>query len=108
MPDYHRFGDNGTESTRPRQSGQSDHQTNEYDSEVAHSGNGINSSKITALKAICQFAIDRSFTKTVESSDKDCDQVLRSLAAPGMGLAFGQESFKDYAPQPGRLAGVRQ
>jgi len=23
-----------------------------------------------------------------------------------MGLAFGQESFKDYAPQPGRLAGL--
>jgi len=52
MPDYHRFGDNGTESTRPRRSGQSDHQTNEYDSELAHSGNGINSSKTTALKAI--------------------------------------------------------
>jgi hypothetical protein len=58
MPHQHGFGDNGTESTRPRQSGQGDHQINEYDSEVAHSGNGINSSKTTALKAICQFAID--------------------------------------------------
>jgi len=59
MPDQHGFRDDGTESTRPRQSGQRDHQTNEYDSEVAHSGDGINSSKTTALKAICQFAIDR-------------------------------------------------
>ena len=39
MPDQHGFGDNGTESTRPRQSGQGDDQMNEYDSEVAHSGN---------------------------------------------------------------------
>ena len=53
MPDQHGFGDNGTESTWPRQSGQGDPQINEYDSEVAHSGNGINSSKTTALKAIC-------------------------------------------------------
>jgi hypothetical protein len=45
MPDQHGFGDNGTESTRPRQSGQGDDQMNEYDSKVAHSGNGINTSK---------------------------------------------------------------
>ena len=57
MPDQHGFGDNGTESTRPRQSGQGDDQMNEYDSEVAHSGNGINS-KNTALRPIWQFAID--------------------------------------------------
>jgi hypothetical protein len=41
VTDQHGFGDNGTESTRPRQSGQDDDQMNEYDSEVAHSGNGI-------------------------------------------------------------------
>jgi hypothetical protein len=52
MPDQHGFGDNGTESTRPRQSGQSDDQMNEYDSEVAHSGNGINTSKTAALRPI--------------------------------------------------------
>jgi hypothetical protein len=33
---------------------------NEYDSEVAHSGNGINISQTTALRPIWQFAIDRS------------------------------------------------
>ena len=51
MPDQHGFGDNGTESTRPRQSGQGDDEMNEYDSEVAHPGNGINTSKTTALRA---------------------------------------------------------
>jgi hypothetical protein len=61
MPDQHGLGDNGTESTRLRQSGQGDDQMNEYDSEVAHSGNGINTSKTTALRPIWQFAIDRLF-----------------------------------------------
>ena len=64
MPDQHGFGDNGTESTWPRQSGQGDDQMNEYDSQVAHAGNGINSSKTTALKPIWQFAIDRSGGKS--------------------------------------------
>jgi len=32
MPDQHGFGDNGTESTGPRQSSQGDDQMNEYDS----------------------------------------------------------------------------
>src|SRR5215831_10991565 len=50
MPDQHGFGDNGTESTWPRQSGQSDDQMNEYVSEVAHSGNGINTSQTDALR----------------------------------------------------------
>src|SRR5215472_4912666 len=45
MSDQYRFGDNGTESTRPRQSGQGDDQMNEEDSEVAHPGHGINTSK---------------------------------------------------------------
>jgi hypothetical protein len=31
---------------------------NEYDSEVAHSGNGINTSKTAALRPIWQFAIE--------------------------------------------------
>jgi hypothetical protein len=50
MPDQRGFGDNGTESTRPCQSAQGDDQMNEYDSEVAHPGNGINTSKTTALR----------------------------------------------------------
>jgi hypothetical protein len=50
MPNQHGFSDNGTESTRPRQSSQGDDQMNEYDSEVAHPGNGINTSKTTALR----------------------------------------------------------
>jgi hypothetical protein len=58
MPDQHGFGDNGTESTRPCQSDQGDDQMNEYDSEVAHPGNGINTSKTTTLRPILQFAID--------------------------------------------------
>src|SRR4029453_15856603 len=58
MPDQHGLGDNGTESTGPRQSGQGDDQMNEYDSEVAHPGNGINTSQNTALRPIWQFAID--------------------------------------------------
>jgi hypothetical protein len=52
MPDQYGLGDSGTESTRPRQSGQGDDQMNEYDSEVAHPGNGINNSKTTALRPI--------------------------------------------------------
>src|SRR5215471_6005542 len=58
MPDQHGLGDNGAESTRPHQSGQGDDQMNEYDSEVAHSGNGINTSKTAALRPIWQFAIE--------------------------------------------------
>jgi hypothetical protein len=52
MTDQHGFGDNGTESTRPRQPGQGDDQMNEYDSEVTHSGNGINTSKTAAPRPI--------------------------------------------------------
>ena len=55
MSDQHGLGDNGTESTRPRQSGQGDDQMNES-SEVAHPGNGINTSQTTALRPIWQFA----------------------------------------------------
>jgi len=77
MPDQHGFGDNGTESTRPRQSGQGDDQMNEYDSEVAHSGNGINTSKTTALRPIWQFAIDKCH---------------RSLLSPRFQLAIGSVS----------------
>jgi hypothetical protein len=52
MPDQHGFGDNGTEATRPRQSGQGDHQMNEYNNEVAHPGKGINTPKNTTLRPI--------------------------------------------------------
>ena len=33
---------------------------NEYDDEIAHSGDGINTSQTAALRPIWQFAIDRS------------------------------------------------
>jgi hypothetical protein len=59
MPDQHGLGENGTESARPRQSGQGDDQMNEYDDEIAHPGNGINISQTTALWPIWQFAIGR-------------------------------------------------
>ena len=72
MPDQHGFGDNGTESTRLRQSGQGDDQMNEYDSEIAHPGNGINTSKTTALRPVCQFAIDSSRVT------KDCGMIGKS------------------------------
>jgi len=62
MPDQHGFGDNGTEATRPCQSGQGDDQMNEYDSEVAHPGNGINPQKPPHSGQIWQFAIDRRET----------------------------------------------
>jgi hypothetical protein len=51
MADQHGFGDNGTESTRRRQSGHRGDQMNEYDGEVAHSGNGINSSENNRTQA---------------------------------------------------------
>src|SRR5215831_18408490 len=71
MPDQHGFDDNGTESARPRQSGQGDDQMNEYDSEIAHPGNGINTSQITALRPIGQFAIHRSINSTVLPTSLD-------------------------------------
>jgi hypothetical protein len=77
MPDQHGFGDNGTESTRPHQSGQGDDQMNEYDSEVAHSGNGINTSKTAALRPIWQFAIDRSLSPGFCRFSKSCNTTLR-------------------------------
>jgi hypothetical protein len=83
MPDQHGLGDNGTESTRPRQSGQGDDQMNEYDSEVAHSGNGINISQTTALRPIWQFAIDYYVPETgtagvkLDGSTREFLDVLR-------------------------------
>ena len=41
MPDQRGFGDDGTESTRTCQSGQSDDHMNEKDDQVAHPGNRI-------------------------------------------------------------------
>jgi hypothetical protein len=58
MPDQHGLGENGFH--RPRQSGQGDDQMNEYDSEVAHPGNGINTSQTSVLRPIGQFSIDKS------------------------------------------------
>jgi hypothetical protein len=52
---HHGLDDHGTESPRPRQSGQDD-PMNEYDIEMAHPGNAT--SKTTALRPIWQFAID--------------------------------------------------
>jgi len=59
MPDQHGFGDHATESTRPGQSGQGDDHMNEYDTEVAHPGNGINSHS----GQFWQFAIDTVRTR---------------------------------------------
>src|SRR5215469_872225 len=50
MPDQHGLGDNGTESTQPCRPGQGDDQMNEYNTDVAHPGNSINTSKPTALR----------------------------------------------------------
>ena len=44
MPDQRGFGDNGTESARPCQSGQGDDHMNKQGEEVTHSGNLINTS----------------------------------------------------------------
>jgi hypothetical protein len=78
MPDQHGLGDNRTESTRPRQSGQGDDQMNEYDSEVAHPGNGINS-KNTALRTIWQFAIDRPESPCLRTSQQNRHERLGGL-----------------------------
>lgn len=51
MADQHGFGDNAMKSTRRRQSDHREDQMNEYDSEVAHSGNRINSSKNDRTRA---------------------------------------------------------
>ena len=59
MPEQCGFGDDGTESARPCQSGQGDDQMNEQDEEVAHPGNGISTSRSTAFRPIWQFAMDR-------------------------------------------------
>jgi hypothetical protein len=55
---------------------------NEYDSQVAHAGNGINSSKTTALKPIWQFAID-THNPNIASSCKSSFRTIRdrTLAA---------------------------
>ena len=52
MPDQCGFGNNGTESARPCQSGHGDDQMNEQDEEVAHPGNGISTSRTTAFRPI--------------------------------------------------------
>ena len=59
MPDQRGFGNNGTESARPCQSGHGDDQMNEQDEEVAHPGNGISTSRTTTFRPIWQFAMDR-------------------------------------------------
>src|SRR5215831_12483463 len=86
MPDQHGFGDNGTESARPRQSGQGDDQMNEYNSEVAHSGNGINTSKNTAPRPIWQFAIDmweRTVSKASLTTSQAAEDEVRNSACDG-------------------------
>ena len=52
MPDQHGFGDNGSESARPCQSGHGDDQMNEQDEEVAHPGKRISTAKTTTFKPI--------------------------------------------------------
>jgi hypothetical protein len=68
-PDQHGFGDNRTESTQPRQV---DDQMNEYDSEIAHPGNGINTSQTTALRPIWQFAVEVGDRSREHCCDQKC------------------------------------
>ena len=50
MPDQRGFGNNGADSARPCQSGYGDDQMNEQDEQIAHPGNGINTSRSTAFR----------------------------------------------------------
>jgi hypothetical protein len=59
MADQHGFGDNRTQSTGSRQSGDGNDHMNEQDEQVAHPGNSINTSKAAAFRLIYQFAMDR-------------------------------------------------
>jgi hypothetical protein len=49
---------------------------NEQDDEVAHPGNGNNTSQATVFKPICQFAMDRYLTNIPNASP----EILRALA----------------------------
>jgi hypothetical protein len=51
MFDEHRFSNDGTEASRPCQSDHGDDQMYEQDEEVAHPGNGINTSKSHDIQA---------------------------------------------------------
>jgi hypothetical protein len=59
MPDQRGFGNHGTHSPRPCQPGHRDDHMSEQDGEVAHPGNGNNTSQATVFRPIWQFAIDR-------------------------------------------------
>jgi hypothetical protein len=59
VPDQHRFGHDGPESTWPCQPRQGDDQMNEQDDAVAHSGNRNRTSQTTVFRPIWQFAMDR-------------------------------------------------
>ena len=50
MPDQGGFGNNGTEASRPCQPDDGDDQMNEKDDDIAHSGNGINTSKTHGIQ----------------------------------------------------------
>jgi hypothetical protein len=106
MPDQRGFGDNETESTRPRQSGQGDDQMNEYDSEVAHSGNGINSPKTrTQANLAIRHSVSRSVlfeTRTVRERSGDMArgwskaQLRRSASIVRILLAVPNYFDRDY------------
>jgi len=81
----HLTGENGTESTRPHQSSQGDDQINEYDSEITHPGNGINTSQTTALRPIWQFAMNTFTEITGRSSD--------SRVQSGLNIHMGREQM---------------
>ena len=51
MPDQRGLGNHGTESRRPRQSQHGDNHMNEQDDEVAHPGNGNNTSQADRIQA---------------------------------------------------------
>ena len=61
MPDQRGLGNHGTESPRPGESQHGDNHMNEQDDEVAHPGNGNNTSQATVFRPNWLFAIDTSF-----------------------------------------------
>ncbi len=59
MPEQHRFGHDGPETTWPSQPHQGDDQMNEQDDAVAHPGNRNKTSRASVFRPIWQFAMDR-------------------------------------------------
>src|SRR5215471_3249135 len=88
---------------------------NEYDSEVAQPGNGINTSQTTALGSIWQFAIDRSKKRDSITSRQQGPSprhlAFRILATDLRGLAAGgtdHDAFPDHVDYVGGSEGIQE